>query len=177
MKSTTMLLAFASLLPLLAMAQAAPQKAAAPAKAQAASAARPPVKPDGLIAALPSVLVHKTATCGCCKLWVRHMEQAGFKVETRDVADLGPVKERLGVPYGKGSCHTAEVGGYFVEGHVPASDVKRMLSEKPAARGLTVPGMPLGSPGMEVPDGTVEPYAVELVGRDGKTRVFSRHGK
>lgn len=177
MKSTTTLLALVGLLPMLVMAQAAPQKPATTPKTPATSAARPPAKPGGLIAALPTMVVHKTATCGCCKLWVRHMEQAGFKVETRDVADLGPVKERLGVPYGKGSCHTAEVGGYFVEGHVPASDVKRMLSEKPAARGLTVPGMPLGSPGMEVPDGTVQPYAVELVGRDGKTRVFSHHGK
>lgn len=181
MKSTTTLLALAGLLPMLVLAQAAPQKPSAPAKTPAASTAtsatRTPAKPGGLIAALPVMVVHKTATCGCCKIWVRHMEQAGFKVETRDVADLGPVKERLGVPYGKGSCHTAEVGGYFVEGHVPAPDVKRMLSEKPEARGLTVPGMPLGSPGMEVPDGTVQPYAVELVGRDGKTRVFSRHSK
>lgn len=177
MKSITTLLALVGLLPMLAMAQAAPQKPVAPAKAQTTPAARPPAKPGGLIAALPVMVVHKTATCGCCKLWVKHMEQAGFKVETRDVADLGPVKERLSVPYGKGSCHTAEVGGYFVEGHVPASDVKRMLSEKPAARGLTVPGMPLGSPGMEVPDGRVQPYAVELVGRDGKTRVYSRHGQ
>ncbi|MFD0727028.1 DUF411 domain-containing protein [Lysobacter brunescens] len=181
MKTTTTLLALAGLLPLLAMAQAAPQKPVAPAKvptsAAAASPARAPAKPGGLIAALPTMVVYKTPTCGCCKVWVKHMEQAGFKVQTRDLADLGAVKARLGVPYGKGSCHTAEVGGYFVEGHVPAADVKRMLAEKPAARGLTVPGMPLGSPGMEVPDGTVEAYAVELVGRDGKTRVFSRHGK
>lgn len=177
MKSTATLLALAGLLPMLVLAQATPQKPSAPAKTPAASTARTPAKAGGLIAALPTMVVYKTATCGCCKVWVKHMEQAGFKVETRDVADLGPVKERLGVPYGKGSCHTAEVGGYFVEGHVPASDVKRMLSEKPAARGLTVPGMPLGSPGMEVPGGRVQPYAVELVGRDGKTRVYSRHGK
>lgn len=176
MKPTTMLLALVGLLPMLAIAQALPQKPATSPKAPATSAARPPAKAGGLIAALPTVLVHKTATCGCCKLWVKHMEQAGFRVQTRDVDDLGPVKQRLGVPYGKGSCHTAEVAGYFVEGHVPAADVKRMLSEKPAARGLTVPGMPMGSPGMEVPDGSVQPYAVELVGRDGKTRVFSRHG-
>lgn len=179
MKTTTTLLALFGLLPVLALAQAAPQKPApaASAKAPASSPARTPAKAGGLIAALPTMVVYKTPTCGCCKVWIKHMEQAGFKVQTRDLADLGPVKERLGVPYGKGSCHTAEVGGYFVEGHVPAADVKRMLAEKPAARGLTVPGMPLGSPGMEVPDGTVEPYAVELVGRDGKTRVFSRHGK
>jgi len=111
MKTTTTLLALLGLVPVLALAQAAPQKPVAPAK------------PGGLIAALPTMVVYKTPTCGCCKVWIRHMERAGFKVQTRDLADLGPVKERLGVPYGKGSCHTAEVGGYFVEGHVPAADV------------------------------------------------------
>lgn len=179
MKKSTMtrLLVVFGLAPMLALAQtAAPAKPKPVPKPPTTSPVRPAPKPGGVLAALPTVLVHKTATCGCCKLWVKHMEQAGFKVETRDVVDLGPIKERLGVPYGKGSCHTAEVGGYFVEGHVPASDVKRMLSEKPAARGLTVPGMPLGSPGMEVPDGRVQPYAVELVARDGKTRVYTRHG-
>lgn len=171
-----LLVALAGLAPMLAMAQAAPPSPKA-APGTTTSRVAPAAKPGGLVAALPVMRVHKTATCGCCKVWVKHMENAGFRVETRDVADLGPVKERLGVPYGKGSCHTAEVGGYFVEGHVPAADIKRMLAEKPDARGLTVPGMPLGSPGMEVPDGTVQPYAVELVGRDGKTRVYSRHGK
>lgn len=122
------------------------------------------------------IKVYKTESCGCCKLWVNHLQQAGFKVDVENLQDLGPIKQRVGLPYGLGSCHTAEVGGYFLEGHVPADDVKRLLRERPAARGLTVPGMPLGSPGMEVPSGEVQPYDVLLVGKDGKTTVFSHHG-
>ncbi len=124
----------------------------------------------------PLVVVHKTPTCGCCTAWVDHMRQAGFPVEVRDSVDLHPVKSRLGVPPGKGSCHTAEVGGYLVEGHVPAEDVARLLDERPRARGLVLPGMPIGSPGMEAPDGRVEPYTVELVAEDGSVVPFSRHG-
>ena len=90
---------------------------------------------------------------------------------------MGPIKQRVGVPYAKGSCHTAEVGGYFIEGHVPATDVQRLLAERPDARGLAVPGMPAGSPGMELPDGTVHPYTVELVHRDGSTTGYARHGE
>lgn len=127
--------------------------------------------------ALPQMLVHKSPTCGCCSAWIDHMRAAGFPVEVRDVDDMGPIKEALGVPYGKGSCHTAEVGGYFIEGHVPAADVIRLLAGKPDAKGLTVPGMPAGSPGMEMPDGRVQPYVVELVGRDGSTTVYARHGE
>ena len=103
------------------------------------------------------------------------MQRAGFRTEIRNQDDLNPLKQQLGVPYGKGSCHTAEVGGYFVEGHVPAEDVKRLLREKPDARGLTVPGMPAGSPGMEIPDGSTQPYLVELVARDGTTSEYARH--
>ncbi len=125
---------------------------------------------------LPNVVVHKSPSCGCCGAWVDHMRDAGFPVEVRNADNLEPVKSRLGVPYGKGSCHTAEVEGYFVEGHVPAGDIKRMLAERPDALGLTVPGMPIGSPGMESPDGTVQPYTVELVSRDGATRAFTEHG-
>jgi hypothetical protein len=124
---------------------------------------------------LPLVVVHKSPSCGCCGLWVDHMRQAGFQVEVRDEDNVNPVKERVGVPYGKGSCHTAEVAGYFIEGHVPATDVKRMLIEKPDARGLVLPGMPMGSPGMEMPDGHAEPYTVELVRRDGTTAAFTAH--
>lgn len=127
--------------------------------------------------ALPLMTVHKSPTCGCCVHWVEHMRKAGFQVEVKDTDNMLPVKERVGIPYGKGSCHTAEVGGYFVEGHVPAADVKRLLAEKPAARGLTVPGMPAGSPGMEMPDGRVQPYSVELVHADGSTTEFARHGE
>lgn len=127
--------------------------------------------------ALPSVVVHKSESCGCCTLWVEHMQRAGFRVEVRNRDDLGPVKERVGVPPGKGSCHTAEVGGYFIEGHVPADDIRQLLAGRPNARGLTVPGMPLGSPGMEAPDGRIQPYYVELVGNDGQTTVFARRGE
>lgn len=121
------------------------------------------------------VVVHKTPTCGCCGDWVEHLRESGFDVTVRDLDDLSPVKERVGVPYGLGSCHTAEVEGYFVEGHVPAQDVERLLAERPDARGLTVPGMPLGSPGMEVPSGEVQPYDVLLVKHDGSTAVFASH--
>lgn len=147
----------------------------------------PPNPPSATVAAatpgtldqaapLPVMLVHKNASCGCCNGWIEHMRAAGFSVEPRDVDDLDPVKGRVGVPFGKGSCHTAEVGGYFVEGHVPAADIKRLLAEKPDARGLVVPGMPAGSPGMEMPDGRTQPYVVELVGRDGTPSEFARHG-
>ena len=124
---------------------------------------------------LPTVVVHKSASCGCCGLWVDHMRAAGFPVDVRNTENLNPIKESLGVPVGKGSCHTAQVGGYFVEGHVPASDIKRLLQEKPDAKGLVLPGMPLGSPGMEVPDGRTQPYTVELVSRDGSTSAFAEH--
>lgn len=129
-----------------------------------------------IAAALPVVLVQKTPTCGCCGAWVEHMRTAGFQVQVEEHVDLDPVRQRLGVPYGKGSCHTAQVGGYFVEGHVPAADVKRLLAERPRVRGLTVPGMPQGSPGMETPDGRVQPYTVERVEMDGTTTAYARHG-
>lgn len=125
--------------------------------------------------ALPLMVVNKNASCGCCKAWVEHMRKAGFTVEVHDLDNLDPVKTRVGIPAGKGSCHTAEVGGYFVEGHVPAADVKRLLALKPDAKGLVLPGMPMGSPGMEMPDGSTQPYTVELVQRDGTTSVFAQH--
>jgi len=124
---------------------------------------------------LPAMTVHKNVGCGCCDLWVEHMQQAGFTAEVHEVGNMGPVKERLGVPVGMGSCHTAEVGGYFVEGHVPAPEVLRLLRERPDAKGLTVPGMPIGSPGMEVQDRS-EPYEVILVASDGSTSVYARYG-
>ncbi len=126
---------------------------------------------------LARMVVHKSASCGCCTLWVDHMREAGFEVEVRDIDNLHPIKERLGVPLGKGSCHTAEVDGYFVEGHVPAEDIKRLLSQKPDAKGLVLPGMPAGSPGMEMPDGRTQAYTVELVGHDGTTTAFAQHGQ
>jgi hypothetical protein len=123
----------------------------------------------------PLVEVYKTASCGCCRAWVEHMQTHGFPVKVRNLEDLGPIKERVGVPYGLGSCHTAEVGGYFIEGHVPANEVQRLLTEKPKAKGLVVPGMPAGSPGMEQEDGRTEPYQVLLVHEDGSTSVYASY--
>lgn len=135
-------------------------------------AAQSPVqRPD----ALPLMTVNKHPSCGCCGVWIEHMQAAGFKVEVNDIEDLGPIKQAAGVPYAMGSCHTAQVGDYFIEGHIPASDVLRLLAERPDAKGLAVPGMPMGSPGMEHPDGIVQPYAVSLVRKDGSTEVFSQH--
>lgn len=125
--------------------------------------------------ALPAMIVHKSESCGCCGTWVTHVKQAGFPVEVRNEDNLQPIKERLGVPAGKGSCHTAEVDGYLIEGHVPAADIQRLLRERPDARGLVLAGMPLGSPGMEAPDGSAEAFTVELVARDGSTRPYSHH--
>lgn len=132
-------------------------------------------KPAAGSASLPKMVVHKSATCGCCSVWVEHVRAAGFEVEVRDREDLSAIKQALGVPYAKGSCHTAEVGGYFVEGHVPVADIQRLLAERPKARGLTVPGMPAGSPGMEMPDGSKQAYTVELVGGDGTTTAYAQH--
>lgn len=144
---------------------------AAPAPASAAVAAVP--RPA---AGWPKVLVHKSPSCGCCGLWVEHLRRSGFPVEVRNEDNLNPTKQRLGVPHGKGSCHTAEVDGYVIEGHVPVQDIQRLLAERPRARGLVLPGMPAGSPGMEMPDGRVDPYTVELVSLDGCTRPFAHHG-
>ncbi|MBL8270515.1 MAG: DUF411 domain-containing protein [Steroidobacter sp.] len=133
------------------------------------------VKPSE--SALPEVIVHKSATCGCCKVWAQHLRNAGFSVVVRNSEDLTPVKQRLGVPPRVGSCHTAEVGGYFIEGHVPVEDIARLLRERPDAKGLAVPGMPRGSPGMEAPPEDVQPYDVLLVARDDNTVVFAQHNK
>jgi hypothetical protein len=125
---------------------------------------------------LPGVTVHKNESCGCCNLWVARLRDAGFHVEVHDEDNLDAVKQRVGIPYGMGSCHTAEMQGYFIEGHVPVEDIMRLLRERPDAKGLAVPGMPAGSPGMEVPSGEVQPYEVLLVNKDGSTSVYSRHG-
>jgi hypothetical protein len=124
---------------------------------------------------LPVMVVHKTPWCGCCGAWVEHMQHAGFEVEVHDMDDLGPIKERLGVPYAKGSCHTTEIGGYLMEGHVPAEDIKRLLQERPDAVGLVLPGMPMGSPGMGAPNDQRKSFTVEIVRRDGTTEPFSSH--
>ena len=141
-----------------------PLKLAAPlalvASAQSASAA--------------TLLVTKSAYCGCCKHWVEHMKKAGFDVQVNDVDDVTPTARRLGVPDNLRSCHTSEIGGYVIEGHVPAADVKRLLATKPKAAGLAVPGMVAGSPGMEH-GGHSEPYQVVLFNKTGQTKVFASH--
>lgn len=123
----------------------------------------------------PTMTVYKTPYCGCCVVWIEHAEAAGIPVEAVNIDDMGPTKQELGVPYGKGSCHTATIDGYFIEGHVPIEDIRRLLVERPDARGLTLPGMPAGSPGMEMPDGRAEAFTVELVARDGSTSEWAHH--
>jgi len=122
-----------------------------------------------------ALTVYKTPTCGCCGGWVAHMRRNGFAATVIEQADLTPVRRRLGVPDAVVSCHTAVIDGYALEGHVPATDILRLLAERPQAAGLAVPGMPLGSPGMEVPDGTRDAFDTLLILRDGRTRVFARH--
>ena len=120
---------------------------------------------------LPTVLVYKSPACGCCSGWVEHLEAAGFKVDARDVADLATVKRDSGVPAMMSSCHTAIVDGYVVEGHVPAEQIKRLLAERPDVAGIAVPGMPVGSPGMEGPN--AKPYQVMSFTHDGRSAVFA----
>jgi hypothetical protein len=122
---------------------------------------------------LPKMVVSKDPSCGCCGAWVDHMRAAGFPVEVVETPEINRVKIRLGVPSNLASCHTAEVGGYVLEGHVPADQVKRLLAERPQAKGLAVPGMPAGSPGMEV-DGMTDTYEVVLFGPSGR-RTFARY--
>ncbi len=122
------------------------------------------------------IVVYKTPTCGCCTLWVEHMRQNGFQAEVHDVssAQVRAVSQAAGLKDEGTSCHTAKVGNYIVEGHVPASDVQRMLKEKPAIAGIAAPGMPMGSPGMEQ-GGAKEAYDVVAFTKDGKTSVFAKH--
>jgi len=115
-------------------------------------------------------VVYKTPTCGCCAKWVEHLQANGFKVEVHDMDAVEPVKAELGVPGELASCHTARIGGYVFEGHVPAEVIQRVLREKPEAAGFAVPGMPTGSPGMEGP--TKDPYDIVAFNKDGSTRVY-----
>ncbi|MGK2951291.1 MAG: DUF411 domain-containing protein [Thiobacillus sp.] len=122
----------------------------------------------------PIVDVYKSPTCGCCNKWIEHLETNGFTVRSHDTNNVAQHKYRLGVPPGYGSCHTAEVDGYVIEGHVPAKEIMRLLKAKPRARGLVVPGMPVGSPGMEA-GGRRDPYDVLLVNRDGSTGTYAQY--
>lgn len=122
-------------------------------------------------AAEDQAVVYMTPTCGCCHLWVDHLEENGFDVRVEMVNNLTPVKMEHGIPYELGSCHTAVIGGYLVEGHVPADVIKRMLDEQPDIKGIAVPGMPIGSPGMEGPN--PEPYDVLAFRPDGSRAVYA----
>jgi hypothetical protein len=133
-----------------------------------------------LAAALPAgkaqarvIMVHMSPYCGCCGNWVEHLQRSGFTIEKRMVDDLATVRTRYGVPADFASCHTAVVGDYVVEGHVPAADIRRLLEERPLARGLAVPGMPSSAPGME--SAGDEPYMVLLFDQPGTAQVFARH--
>ncbi len=121
-------------------------------------------------ASRPHMVVHKDPDCGCCDGWVAHVRRAGFGVTVHETSDLNPVKSRLGIPDALASCHTAELDGYVIEGHVPARAIERLLAERPQARGLAVPGMPAGSPGM---GGVPEVYEVVLFGPAGE-KSFGR---
>jgi hypothetical protein len=134
--------------------------------------ATPPAKAKVLVE------VWKDPSCGCCKEWVSHLQANGFAVKVNETGN-NAMRAKLGIPQKLGSCHTALVGGYAVEGHVPAADIRKLLKDKPEAIGLTVPGMPVGSPGM---DGAIygkrrDPYDVLLVLASGETRVFSSYNK
>jgi Cu/Ag efflux protein CusF len=128
------------------------------------------------LAQATTVQVWKDPNCGCCHLWVEHLQASGFKVEVRDVGNTA-ARKRLGMPEKLGSCHTATVGGYVIEGHVPAADIHRLIKERPLALGLSVPGMPIGSPGMDGPEykGRKDAYDVLLVQKDGSSKSFQHY--
>lgn len=126
----------------------------------------------------PPVEVWKDPNCGCCGDWIKHLESNGFVVRVNDTGNTA-ARKRLGIADKLGSCHTGWVGGYALEGHVPARDIQRLLKDKPQALGLAVPGMPIGSPGMDgaVYGGRQDPYDVLLILKDGRTRVYQSYGR
>ena len=137
---------------------------ATPAAAESAAAPRP-------------IVVYKDPDCGCCKAWVEHLRKNGFAPDARDRTDMDSLKDSLGIPTGLRSCHTAVIGHYLIEGHVPASDITRLVAKKPkGVVGLAVPGMPTGSPGMEMPGARPERYNVMAFGPTGAATVFATHG-
>lgn len=127
----------------------------------------------GVSDSMLEMTVYKSPTCGCCTAWVDHVKQAGFRVTVVDTTSLEPIKARYGILPGHDSCHTAIVGGYIIEGHVPAPDIQRLLAQQPEITGLAVPGMPVGSPGMEGP--MPQRYDVLAFTRDGSSRVWAKH--
>jgi hypothetical protein len=135
------------------------------------AAARTPRGEEG--AKKPTITVYKDPSCGCCKRWIEHLVRDGYRVEAKDTLDMTAIKRTLGVPAGLTACHTAIVNGYLIEGHVPAADIDRLLARKPRIAGLAVPGMPMGSPGMESPQ--AQAYRVLAFEKSGKTTVFASH--
>jgi len=125
------------------------------------------------IAVAEEVMVYKSPTCGCCTKWVKHLEDKGFDVKTQDMSDVRPIKSKYGVQGKFQSCHTAKIGKYFIEGHVPAKDIKRLLKENPDIKGLSVPGMPMGSPGME--GHRSDKYNVLAIDRNNKATIYSQY--
>ncbi len=121
----------------------------------------------------PTITVYKDASCGCCKSWVEHLIKHGYRVDAKDTPDMAEVKRALGVPDALKACHTGVVGGYLIEGHVPAAEIARLLKEKPKVAGLAVPGMPMGSPGMEGP--RTQHYQVLSFDKTGKTKIFASY--
>ena len=132
--------------------------------------------PTNVFAFPDTLIVNRTETCGCCGAWVERMISAGFKAEVNFVNEevLRSIKSQLAIPVDLSSCHTATIGSYFIEGHVPAEDIRRLLIERPKALGLSVPGMPIGSPGMEM-GSNKEPFETLLVFESGETQVFNSH--
>ena len=121
----------------------------------------------------PTITVYKDPGCGCCKSWIEHLIKHGYRVDAKDTPQMTEIKRSLGVPDGLSACHTAIVNGYLIEGHVPATDIARLLKEKPKVAGLAVPGMPMGSPGMEGP--RKQHYQVLSFDKAGKTKVFASY--
>ena len=160
-----------------AVLAACSQTATAPADAglAMASSTGTPATTKQVVPAATRITVHRDAYCGCCHLWIAHLRQQGFDVDDRVEEDMSPVKQRWGILPQHASCHTAAIGGYVVEGHVPASDIRRLLREKPAIAGLVLPGMPLGSPGMEAEGVDAPPYTVLALDRQGRTTPYAEH--
>ena len=132
-----------------------------------------PVSPVTAGEKKPVITVYKDAGCGCCKSWVAHLIKHGYRVDAKDTPDMTEVNRALGVPDALTACHTAVVNGYLIEGHVPAGDIARLLKEKPKVAGLAVPGMPMGSPGMEGP--RAQHYQVLSFDKAGKTKIFTSY--
>ena len=137
--------------------------------AMSRAAAQKPASPG------PLVDVYKDPTCGCCTNWVKHLQDNGFTTKVTEASNLADIKKQKGIPSQAQSCHTATVDGYVLEGHVPAADIRRLLKERPAVLGLAVPGMPIGSPGMEVPNVKAQAYNVVTFDKQGQVKVYASH--